>query len=187
MHNNTKPQKGRCQQQKRKRATQPQKAEQHAITVPNTSKRPQNETKQTTNKQPPPPEPPPPTQRHAATTPAPEETALTFGTLLSSQRTDAHLWRSFDRLRGNLIYVTGWLAQLPNRLCPPFPTLTGVARASPPPGRGGDHRGVPRAVQLRWILAIRPLCGSPWGLAKVTAHRGERQTRRSGHCNVVQT
>jgi hypothetical protein len=33
--------------------------------------------------------------------------ALTFGTLLSSQSTDAHPWKSLDRLRGNLIYVTG--------------------------------------------------------------------------------
>ena len=28
--------------------------------------------------------------------------------------------------------------------------------------------GCPRAVQLRWILAIRPLCGSPWGMEEVT-------------------
>ena len=33
--------------------------------------------------------------------------ALTFGTLLSSQSTDAHRRRSLDRLRGNLIYITG--------------------------------------------------------------------------------
>ena len=33
--------------------------------------------------------------------------ALTFGTLLSSQSTDAHRPRPLDRLRGNLIYVTG--------------------------------------------------------------------------------
>ena len=28
--------------------------------------------------------------------------------------------------------------------------------------------GVPWAVQLRWIVAIRPLCGSPWGMDEVT-------------------
>ena len=38
--------------------------------------------------------------------------ALTFGTLLSSQSTGAHPWRSLDRLWGNLIYVTGWARQL---------------------------------------------------------------------------
>jgi hypothetical protein len=37
----------------------------------------------------------------------PNKLALTFGTLLSSQRTDAHPWKSLDRLRGNLIYFTG--------------------------------------------------------------------------------
>jgi len=37
----------------------------------------------------------------------PNKLALTFGTLLSSQRTDAHPWKSLDRLRGNLIYITG--------------------------------------------------------------------------------
>jgi hypothetical protein len=40
------------------------------------------------------------------TTPAPEEMALTFGTLLSSQRTDAHPQWSLNRLGGNPVNIT---------------------------------------------------------------------------------
>jgi hypothetical protein len=58
--------------------------------------------------------------------------ALTFGTLLSSQSTGAHPWKSLDRLRGNLIYVTGWARQLQIVSALPFPTPT-ETHASPRP------------------------------------------------------
>ena len=74
--------------------------------------------------------------------------ALTFGTLLSSQSTGAHPWRSLDRLRGNLIYVTGWARQLQIVSALPFPTLAGDACVAASVVAEVSIGGVPWAVHL---------------------------------------
>ena len=97
-----------------------------------------------------------------------KQLALTFGTLLSSQRTDAHPWKSLDRLRGNLIYATGWPRQFQIVAACRIPTPWQSASSANSGQRSSIIGGVPWAVQLRWIVAIRPLCGSPWGMDEVT-------------------
>jgi len=94
--------------------------------------------------------------------------ALTFGTLLSSQSTGAHPWRSLDRLRGNLIYVTGWARQLQIVSALPFPTPTGDARVTASALTDVFAGVCPWAVQLPETFRIRPLCGSPRGMDEVT-------------------
>ena len=74
--------------------------------------------------------------------------ALTFGTLLSSQSTDAHRWKSLDRLRGNLINATGWPRQLQIVSALPFRILAGDARITASALAEVSIRGLfPRAVQ----------------------------------------
>ena len=94
--------------------------------------------------------------------------ALTFGTLLSSQSTGAHRWKSLDRLRGNLIYVTGWPRQLQIvSACRSRLARRSVLRLLRV--RGVGCRGVPWADQLSDLSRVRPpLCGSPWGMDEVT-------------------
>ena len=94
--------------------------------------------------------------------------ALTFGTLLSSQSTGAHPWKSLDRLRGNLIYVTGLARQLQIVSAVPIPTLLGDACVVASVVTEVDRRVVPRAVQLPRTCPVRPLCGSPRGMDEVT-------------------
>src|SRR6476659_9899687 len=85
--------------------------------------------------------------------------ALTFGTLLSSQSTGAHPWRSLDRLRGNLIYVTGSARQLQIVAALPIPDSPrrrvrrrlrcyGGGLSGCPPGR-------PAAADLSGPAAVR--------------------------------
>ena len=85
--------------------------------------------------------------------------ALTFGTLLSSQSTGAHPWKSLDRLRGNLIYVTGWARQLQIVSALPFPTPTGDARVTASAltdmFAGGCPLGRPTALNLSVRAAVR--------------------------------
>jgi hypothetical protein len=57
---------------------------------------------------------------------------------------------------------------IPNRLRLPIPTPWQGASSANSGQRSSIIGGVPWAVQLRWILAIRPLCGSPWGMDEVT-------------------
>jgi len=94
--------------------------------------------------------------------------ALTFGTLLSSQSTDAHPWKSLDRLRGNLIYVTGWARQLQIVSALPFRTPAADARVAASAHADEFVRVVPLGRPTVSNLPVRPLCGSPRGRHEVT-------------------
>ena len=111
--------------------------------------------------------------------------ALTFGTLLSSQRTDAHPWKSLDRLRGNLIYVTGWARQLQIVSALPFPTPTGDARVTASALTDVFAGVCPWAVQLPETFRSGR-CAVPLGAwTKLRGHCGSRQTRRSSRVSVI--
>jgi len=67
----------------------------------------------------------------------------------------------------------------PNRLCPAVPDSRRRRVRRRLRCRGGEHRGVSPGPSICLDLPVRPLCGSPWGMEKVTV-----PLRRSSNLQV---
>ena len=106
--------------------------------------------------------------------------ALTIGTLLSSQRTDAHCCWSSRPPAGqpDLHYPRIWAST--NRLDLRVPVLVTKRKLRPLRFAEGDRRVVgPAAVQCCRMRSPAALCGSHQGLGKATYRRAPRQIRWS--------
>ena len=116
--------------------------------------------------------------------------ALTIGTLLSSQRTDAHPSRPFNRLGGNLRNITRPGPQCqPARPDPAWLVTDGRRRAVPwrrPLGNATPGPCGPRSNWMQgYVTGFRHVKPPPWAGTTPPAPRARRAPRRFLPCRRI--